>query len=115
MEMVGQLTGGQAHDFNNLLAIVTGNLDMLRERWTPGQECDELAAGALDAASRGAELTRQMLAFARRQPLTPERCDVNQVIRVFVRLLRRTLGEDITIDLHLAADLWPVMIDPVQF
>jgi len=115
MEMVGQLTGGLAHDFNNLLAIVIGNLDMLRERATTDLVADELAHGALEAALRGAELTRHMLAFARRQPLSPEQCDINQVIRVCVRLLRRTLGEDITIDLQLASDAWPVVVDRAQF
>jgi signal transduction histidine kinase len=114
MEAVGQLTGGLAHDFNNLLAIIIGNLDMLREQWTHEPENDELVTGALDAALRGAELTRLMLAFARRQPLQPERCDINRVITFIIRLLRRTLGEDITIDLHLADDLWPALIDRVQ-
>ncbi|HUD59390.1 MAG TPA: ATP-binding protein [Acetobacteraceae bacterium] len=114
MEAVGQLTGGLAHDFNNLLGIVIGNLDMLRERCAIDPENDELASGALEATLRGAELTRLMLAFARRQPLLPERCDINQVIRVIVGLLRRTLGEDILIDLKLAEDLWPVLIDRVQ-
>ncbi len=114
MEAIGQLTGGLAHDFNNLLAIVIGNLDMLRERPTVDAEHDELTSSALEAALRGAELTRLMLAFARRQPLLPVLCDVNQVIRAIVRLLRRTLGEDILIDLQLADDVWPVLIDRVQ-
>jgi signal transduction histidine kinase len=114
MEAIGQLTGGLAHDFNNLLGIVIGNLDMLREQPTIDPEHDELASSALEAALRGAELTRLMLAFARRQPLLPELCDINQVIRVIVRLLRRTLGEDILIDLQLADDVWPVLIDRVQ-
>jgi two-component system, cell cycle sensor histidine kinase and response regulator CckA len=88
---------------------------MLRELRADDWEGDELAQGALDAVLRGAELTRLMLAFARRQSLAPERCDINEAIRVIVGLLRRTLGEAIEIDLQLAADLWPVMIDRVQF
>jgi signal transduction histidine kinase len=91
MEAVGQLTGGLAHDFNNLLAIAIGNLDMLRELRTDDPQGDELARGALEAVLRGAELTRQLLAFARRQSLAPERCDINQVISIIVELLRRTL------------------------
>lgn len=114
MEAIGELTGGLAHDFNNLLGIVIGNLDMLREHCAIDADAEELAGGALDAALRGAELTRLMLAFARRQPLTPERSDINHVIRIIVGLLRRTLGEDIMIDLQLADDVWPVLIDRVQ-
>ncbi len=115
MEAVGQLTGGMAHDFNNLLAIIVGSLELLRERSASDPVNLEFAEEAMNAASRGAELTRQMLVFARRQPLVPVRCDLNEVITVFVRLLSRTLGEDIVIDLQLAPDLWPVRVDRVQF
>ncbi len=114
MEAVGQLTGGLAHDFNNLLGVVIGNLDLLRERCAIAPDGDELASDALEAALRGAELTRLMLAFARRQPLMPERCDINHIISTTVDLLRRTLGEDMLIDLQLANDVWPVLIDRVQ-
>ncbi|MDR3538232.1 MAG: ATP-binding protein [Acetobacteraceae bacterium] len=114
MEAVGQLTGGLAHDFNNLLAIIVGNLDLLRERWPDDPLSVELAGDALDAALHGAELTSRLLAFARRQPLVPERCDINQAIEAFARLLRRTLGKDISIDLRLTPDVWPVLIDRVQ-
>jgi signal transduction histidine kinase len=115
LEAIGQLTGGLAHDFNNLLAIIIGNVDALRERWPDDRESDELAGAALEAALRGADLTRQMLAFARRQPLAPEHCDINQVIRTVVRLLRRTLGENIAIDLRLAPNPWTVVVDRMQF
>jgi two-component system, cell cycle sensor histidine kinase and response regulator CckA len=114
MEAIGQLTGGLAHDLNNLLAIVIGNLDMLREQQAHDPQSCELASDALGAALRGAELIRRMLAFARRQSLAPEQCDINDVIGVITRLLRRTLGEDIVIDLQLAPDLWPALIDRLQ-
>jgi signal transduction histidine kinase len=114
MEAIGQLTGGLAHDFNNLLAIIVGSLDILRDRWSEDQASRDLAEDALNAALHGADLTSQMLAFARRQPLAPERSDINEVIRSFVRLLRRTLGEDILINLRLADDLWPVLVDRAQ-
>ena len=114
MEAIGQLTGGLAHDFNNLLAIIIGNLDMLQEQSWVQPDSRDLISGSLEAALRGADLTRQMLAFARRQPLAPEQCDVNRVVRSIVRLLDRTLGEDIAIDLRLATDLWPVLIDRSQ-
>ena len=115
MEAVGQLTGGLAHDFNNLLAIIIGNLDMLREIRAEDPATDELVGDALDSALRGADLTRRLLAFARRQPLQPERVEINEVIGAIVRLLTRTLGENITIEMSLAANVWPVQIDQAQF
>jgi PAS domain S-box-containing protein len=115
MEAVGQLTGGLAHDFNNLLAIIIGNLDMLRELRSEDPVTDELVRDALESALRGADLTRRLLAFARRQPLQPERVDINEVIGAIVRLLTRTLGENIAIELSLAPNVWPVRIDRAQF
>jgi signal transduction histidine kinase len=115
MEAVGQLTGGLAHDFNNLLAIIIGNLDMLRELRSDDPVTDELAHDALESALRGADLTRRLLAFARRQPLQPERVDINEVIGAIVRLLTRTLGENIAIEMSLAPNIWPVQIDRAQF
>ena len=115
MEAVGQLTGGLAHDFNNLLAIIIGNLDMLREIRAEDPVTDELVRDALESALRGADLTRRLLAFARRQPLQPEPADINEVIGAIVRLLSRTLGENITIELALAPNVWPVQIDRGQF
>jgi PAS domain S-box-containing protein len=115
MEAVGQLTGGLAHDFNNLLAIIIGNLDMLREIRAEDQVADELVSDALDSALRGADLTRRLLAFARRQPLQPERSDINEVIGAIVRLLTRTLGENVTIEMLLSPGVWPVQIDRAQF
>jgi PAS domain S-box-containing protein len=115
MEAVGQLTGGLAHDFNNLLAIIIGNLDMLGELRDGDPVTDELVRDALDSALRGADLTRRLLAFARRQPLQPERVEINEVIGAIVRLLARTLGENITIELSLSPNVWPVQIDQAQF
>jgi PAS domain S-box-containing protein len=115
MEAVGQLTGGLAHDFNNLLAIIIGNLDMLRELRSEDPVTDELVRDALESALRGADLTRRLLAFARRQPLQPERVDINEVIGAIVRLLARTLGENISIEMSLSPSVWPVQIDRAQF
>ena len=115
MEAVGQLTGGLAHDFNNLLAIVIGNLDLLRELRPDDLVTEELVRDALDSALRGADLTRRLLAFARRQPLQPEDADINELIGAIVKLLTRTLGENITIELALVANIWPVRIDRAQF
>jgi PAS domain S-box-containing protein len=115
MEAVGQLTGGLAHDFNNLLAIIIGNLDILHELRHEDAVTDELVRDALDSALRGADLTRRLLAFARRQPLKSERSDLNDVIAGIMKLLTRTLGENITIQLALGVAVWPVLIDRAQF
>jgi PAS domain S-box-containing protein len=115
MEAVGQLTGGLAHDFNNLLAIIIGNLDLLREIRQDDLVTEELVRDALESALRGADLTRRLLAFARRQPLQPERADINEVIGGIVKLLTRTLGENIAIELALSPTVWPVLIDRAQF
>jgi len=114
MEAIGGLTGGMAHDFNNLLGVVIGNLDLLRGRAGLDAEMDELAGEALDAALRGADLTRRLLAFARRQPLQPRRLALNEVVENISRLLTRTLGEAIEIRLDLGAGVWPVIADPAQ-
>jgi len=114
MEAVGQLTGGLAHDFNNLLTIVIGNLDLLLERLGKNGEIAEMAQLALDAGLRGATLTRQLLAFSRRQPLEPKAFDMNELVEDTIGLLRRTLGEQLDIETKFAADLWPVLADPAQ-
>jgi PAS domain S-box-containing protein len=115
MEAVGQLTGGLAHDFNNLLAIIIGNLDMLREVRADDPVTNELVRDALESALRGADLTPRLLAFARRQPLKPERVEINDIISGIVHLLTRTLGENISIEMSLAPNVWPVQIDRAQF
>ncbi len=114
LEAIGNLTGGMAHDFNNLLGVIIGNLDLLRDRQSGDPEADELSRDALEAALRGADLTRRLLAFARRQPLAPARTDVNQLIAGIVKLLERTLGEEVQITLDLSPETWPVVVDPAQ-
>jgi PAS domain S-box-containing protein len=114
MEAIGQLTGGIAHDFNNLLGVVVGNLDLLEERIAADAPSLELLREGLDAALRGAELTRQLLAFARRQPLQPKVVDTNRVVTGISKLLDRAIGGQVKIALQLPADIWPVLIDPAQ-
>jgi signal transduction histidine kinase/ActR/RegA family two-component response regulator len=114
MEAIGQLTGGLAHDFNNLLLVVIGNLEMLLDGEPTDADIREFANEALDAAQRGAELNRSLLAFARQQPLLPQRVDVNELVGGITKLLSRTLGERIKILLELAPDTWPVVVDPAQ-
>jgi PAS domain S-box-containing protein len=117
MEAIGNLTGGLAHDFNNLLAIIVGNLDLAKMMLDPKSdagELTELVDESLAAALRGAELTQRLLAFARRQPLNPSRLSVNELIASMVKLLERTLGENITIALDLEPHLWPADADAAQ-
>jgi PAS domain S-box-containing protein len=114
MEAIGNLTGGMAHDFNNMLGVIIGNVDLLRDLKKDDAAVEELTREALGAAFRGADLTRRLLAFARQQPLRPQRVDVNELVSGITRLLSRTLGEDIEISLDLSADVWPVVIDPAQ-
>ena len=113
MEAVGQLTGGMAHDFNNLLAVIIGNLDLAGEA-RDLDEAREAIDEALDAAQRGAELTRRLLAFARRQPLQPRAVDVSELARGLRGLLQRTLGESITIETRLGENLPPALADAAQ-
>jgi PAS domain S-box-containing protein len=114
MEAIGQLTGGVAHDFNNLLSIILGNLKLIERRATNQEILQKHIRLASGAAERGAELTRRLLAFSRRQVLEPAVIDVNQLIGDMDGLLRRTLGEHVEIDVSLADDLWPVRVDPAQ-
>ncbi|RWX80775.1 PAS domain-containing sensor histidine kinase [Neorhizobium lilium] len=113
MEAVGQLTGGIAHDFNNLLTVISGNLEMVEEKLPPGPLRDILKE-AQEAASDGAKLTGQLLAFGRRQPLNPKQADLGQLISGFSNLLRRTLGEDIKLSTILTGSNFDVLVDSSQ-
>ena len=98
MEAVGNLTGGIAHDFNNLLTVIIGNLDLLREDVAGHVEAEQKIDTIAQAAERGADLTRHMLMFSRRQPLQAEEIDVNTLIAGTTRLLSRALGGNIAIN-----------------
>jgi PAS domain S-box-containing protein len=115
LEAVGQLTGGIAHDFNNLLTVIVCNLDLLKEHPAIPASAVQSIDLALNAALRGSDLTRQLVAFARRQALVPQPFSLNQRVTATVDLLQRTLGEHVEIKLVLASDLWPAMADPSQF
>jgi PAS domain S-box-containing protein len=114
MEAVGQLTGGLAHDFNNILFVILANTDALLEdeSFSPGV-IDRL--GQIDkAVQRAAELTRQLLAFSRKQPLRPQQTDLNDLVSDTGQLLRRSLGTEIEIEAVLADDLYAVSVDRSQ-
>lgn len=115
MEAVGQLTGGVAHDFNNLLTIIVGGLDTIR--WAKPEDHARIkrsADMALQGAQRAASLTGRLLAFSRRQPLTPKPLDLNGLVRDMTELLHRTLGEQIELEGVLAPRLWTIEADANQ-
>src|SRR5438128_1286674 len=114
MEAVGQLTGGVAHDFNNILTVITGTIEILGEAVKDRPHLVQITDMISAAAARGADLTRHLLAFARRQPLQPRNTDVNPLVIDAARLLRPTLGEQIEIESMLSPDSAPALIDPSQ-
>ena len=114
MEVLGQLTGGVAHDFNNLLAAMFGNLQLLEDCLEPGSRALTYARRALAAAERGGNLTQRLLAFSRKQHLTPEATGVDALIEGMLDLLEYSVGAHIEIQLDLEADGWIVQVDPGQ-
>jgi PAS domain S-box-containing protein len=114
MEAVGQLTGGIAHDFNNMLAIVIGGLDLAQRRIERGQDAQRHLEAAREGALRAAGLTQRLLAFSRRQPLSPKVVNLNRLVGGMSELLNRTLGETVTLETELHEALWPVYVDPNQ-
>jgi PAS domain S-box-containing protein len=114
MESVGLLAGGVAHDFNNLLTVILGCTDGIAERLGPNLEAQSLLSEVTQAAQRAAELTRQLLAFSRRQVLQPRVIDLNGAVADVGRMLRRMLGENVRLELILSADVGTVFADPGQ-
>ena len=115
MEAIGQLTGGIAHDFNNLLTAITGNLDLLQRRLEAGStDVKRFAEGAMAGATRAAGLTQRLLAFARRQPLSPTVVDVNQLVSGLEDIIGRTVGEHIRVRTCLSDELWRTWCDTSQ-
>jgi len=114
MEAMGQLTGGVAHDFNNLLTVILGNAEHLAERLAANKELHKIADDIATAAERGSDLTRSLLAFARKQPLMPRDIDIGQKILGMEQLLRRTLGEHVECEFRIDPGLWRASVDPGQ-
>ncbi|WP_323770586.1 response regulator [Antarctobacter sp.] len=110
IEAVGNLTGGVAHDFNNLLAVIMGNLELAQEEPLTQTTMDYVET-ALKATQRGADLTRSLLSFARKAPLTPARIDLNEIVRDTKKWSTRVVPETISVEMSLAPDLWPVEAD----
>lgn len=110
MESIGNLTGGIAHDFNNILTVIMGNLDLLRDEISEPSNV-ELLDDAREASEMGARLTKRLLTFARRSPLTPNRTNINRLISDLTEMLTRTLGSSVNLENALGDDLWDTNID----
>ena len=114
MEAVGQLTGGVAHDFNNILTVIIGMTEILSQELAGDAALAPLVAAVDEAATRGAQLTQRMLAFARKQPLHARNFDLNGVVRRTAAMLQPVLGEDIALKPVLGDGLWETFADPSQ-
>jgi PAS domain S-box-containing protein len=114
MEAIGHLTGGIAHDFNNLLQVITGNVALLQSQIGDDPKAVQRLRNMAMAADRGARLTRQLLAFARRQPLQPRVVDLARALTDGANLLHRTLGDNIEVESVVAGGLWNAFVDLAQ-
>lgn len=114
MESVGRLAGGVAHDFNNMLGVILGHTDLAMRRIEPDNPLRSHLHEIQKAAERSANLTRQLLTFARRQPIAPKLLDLNETVEGMLKMLQRLIGEDIVLEWLPADGLWPVRMDPSQ-
>jgi signal transduction histidine kinase/CheY-like chemotaxis protein/PAS domain-containing protein len=114
MEAVGNLTGGVAHDFNNLLQVIGGNLELLGDDLMQTARAERRLRSAREGVERGARLAAQLLAFARRQPLSPKPLDLARVLRDAADLLRRTLGKGVRVETSCEPGVWRTYADPNQ-
>jgi nitrogen-specific signal transduction histidine kinase len=114
MESIGRLAGGVAHDFNNLLTVIDGYADMMQEKLVQSDPLYEDLSQIRRASERAARLTRQLLAFSRKQILAPTTLDLNSLVTNMHQMLERVIGEDILLRIDLQPGLWPVLADPNQ-
>ena len=114
MESIGRLAGGVAHDFNNMLAVILGQTEMALEQIAPESQLRKDLQEIELAAQRSVELTRQLLAFARKQTVSPKTLVVNDAVENMLKMLKRLLGENIELVWNPGENLWPVLIDPSQ-
>ncbi len=114
VEAVGRLAGGVAHDFNNMLGVIIGNAELALSKVSPEDPVHNRLNQIVTAARRSAEVTRQLLAFARKQTIAPKILDLNEAVAGMLQMLQRLIGEDIDIAWLPQADIWPVRIDPAQ-
>jgi PAS domain S-box-containing protein len=114
MEAIGQLAGGVAHDFNNMLGVIVGYAELALEKTIGNEPLRRQIEAIRDAGHRSAEITRQLLAFARKQTIRPKSLDIGKTVAGMLNLLRRLIGEDIDLDWQPGSELWPVKMDPSQ-
>jgi PAS domain S-box-containing protein len=114
MEAIGQLTGGLAHDFNNLLTVIIGNLQLIDMVVEGNEKAHKRALEAIDACKKGSELTKQLLAFARRQALEPQEVKINELTEKMAPLVTRSVGETVALQIHLMEGEPKAVIDPSQ-
>jgi len=114
MDSVGRLAGGIAHDFNNMLQVILGNVDLALEEVSPGTTLHSALVEIQKSASRSAELTSQLLTFARKQIFRAQELDLNEALADTAKMLQRLIGENIELVWHPGAGLWPVRLDPSQ-
>jgi len=114
LEAVGRLAGGVAHDFNNMLSVILGHSELALQRMSPSEPLHHDLSQIQQAGRHSAELTRQLLAFARKQTVSPKVLDLNATVTGMLKMLQRLIGEDITLTWKPGADVWPVRIDPAQ-
>ena len=114
MESVGRLAGGVAHDFNNMLGVILGQTELALEQLNPDQPLFADLHEIRKAARRSADLTRQLLAFARRQTIAPKALDLNETVEGMLNMLRRIIGEDIHMEWKPGRHVWPIKMDPSQ-
>ncbi|NWH03781.1 response regulator [Desulfobacter latus] len=114
MESVGRLAGGVAHDFNNMLSVILGNTEIAMEDLAPDDPLHNNLSEIFSAANRSADITRQLLAFARKQTIAPKVLDLNRTIKSMLKMLRRLIGEDIDLAWRPETTVWPVRMDPSQ-
>ncbi len=114
MEAVGLLAGGVAHDYNNMLGVILGYTELALSRVTPGEPLHDELEGIYKAAIRSSDITRQLLAFARKQTICPVVLDLNLTVESMLKMLRRLIGEDIDLDWRPTTDACSIKMDPVQ-
>jgi len=114
MESVGRLAGGVAHDFNNMLGVILGHAEMALDSLPPAQSVRVNLEEIRKAAQRSANLTRQLLAFARKQTIDPKVLDLNAAVAGMLKMLQRLIGEDINLTWQPKTGLWPIKVDPSQ-
>ena len=112
MEAIGNLTGSIAHDFNNLLHVISGNLHLLKRDVSGNAAAERRVQIALDGVARSAKLSSQLLAFARRQPLSPKVINLGRFVRDMEDIIRRAVGEGVAVETIIGEELWNTLVDP---